>query len=249
MLIKAEGLVLRSKDYGEGNKIVTIFSPDLGKVSIMARGAKKPKSRLSSISQPFTYGTYLFYRGSQTGMGSLSQGEIIDSFRDLRQDLSKTAYAAYFAELLDKLVEDGEKSPLTFDLLLTSFRYLDDDKDAEILARLYEIKMLTVGGYRPELNQCVSCGSIEGTFGFSVREGGFLCDQCLHKDQQRLPLQLQTLKLLRLLYHFDIHRLGNINVKHETKEELRKVLWLFMDHHTPLRLKSRSFLEKMADFL
>jgi DNA repair protein RecO (recombination protein O) len=249
MLMKTEGLVLRTNDYGEGNKIVTIFSPDLGKVSIMARGAKKPKSRLSSISQPFTYGNYLFYKGSQTGMGSLSQGEIIESFRDFRQDLTKMAYAAYFAELVDKLVEDGDRNPFVFQLLLTTYHYLDDEKDPEILARLFEIKMLTVGGYRPELNQCVACGNIEGTFGFSVKEGGFLCDQCQHEDPQRIRMQLSSLKVLRLLYKLDVHRLGNISVKPETKEELKKVLWLFMDHHTPLRLKSRSFLEKMTDFL
>lgn len=249
MLVKTEGLVIRTRDYGEGNLIVTIFSSELGKVSVMAKGAKKPKSRLSSVSQLFSYGMFLFYRSSNTGMGSLSQGEMIESFRGLRQDLIKTAYGAYFAELVDKMMEDGERNPFLFQLLLMTYQYLDNDKDPEILARLFEIKMLVAGGYRPELNHCVSCGNPEGTFGFSVKEGGFLCDRCIHEDPQRLSLQLSSVKLLRLFYHFDLNRLGNISVKPETKEELRKVLWLFMDHHTPLRLKSRSFLEKMDKFM
>lgn len=250
MLFKAEGIVIRSKDYGEGNKIVTIFSSDVGKISVMARGAKKTKSRLSSISQLFTYGQYLFYKGtSANSMGSLSQGEIIESFRNLRSDLTKTAYAAYFAELMDRIIEDGERNPYLFNLLLTTYRYLDEDKDAEILARLYELKILVAGGYRPQLDQCTHCAVQEGTFGFSVKEGGFLCQDCQHLDPNCIALKTNTIKLLRVLYYFEINRLGNINVKSETKEELRHALWMFMDHHTPLRLKSRSFLEQMHKFL
>lgn len=249
MLVKTEGIIIRSREYGEGNKIITLFSSEAGKITVMARGAKKPKSRLSSISELFTYGMYLFQQSTSTGMGTLSQGEIIQSFRDLRQDLSKTAYAAYFAELVDKIVEDRERNPFLFHMLLTVYKYLDEGIDAEILARLFEIKILIVGGYRPEVNQCVSCSGIEKINSFSVKEGGFLCEQCKEQDPQRYLLQPATIKLLRLLYHFDLERLGNISVKPETRAELKKILWLFMDHHTPLRLKSRNFLEQMSRFL
>jgi len=249
MLVKTEGIIIRTRDYGEGNKIITIFSSQVGKVSVMARGAKKPKSRLSSISQLFTYGQFLFHRSSPNSMGSLSQGEIIESFRDLRQDLTKTAYAAYFAELVDKIVDDGEINIYVFQLLLTVFKYLDDGIDAEILARLVEMKMLTIGGYKPEVNQCVSCGGVENINSFSIREGGFLCEQCREEDSYRIILLPSTIKLLRLFYHYEIERMGSVSVKRETREELKKILWLFMDHHTPLRLKSRSFIEQMSTFL
>jgi DNA repair protein RecO (recombination protein O) len=248
MLVKTEGIIIRTNDYGEGNKIVTLYSSQLGKISFMARGARKPKSRLSSICQLFTYGHYLFYKGSSNSMGSLSQGEIIESFKNLRQDLKKTAYSAYFAELVDKLVEDGERNQSLFHMFLTTLRLLDEGKDAEILARLFEMKMCIIGGYRPEVNQCVQCGSIEQIHSFSIKEGGFLCEQCVSVDPNRQHLLSATIKLLRLLYHFDIDRLGNISVKDETKEDLKKILWAFMDHHTPLRLKSRSFLEQMSDY-
>lgn len=246
MLIKAEGIVLRTNDYGEGNKILTILTKDQGKLSLMARGAKKPKSRLSSISQLFTYGTYLFYKGSGRGMGTLSQGEVLRSFREIRQDLVKTAYAAYFAELLDKVLEEHEPHPYLFQLFLESCSLLEDDKDVEILSRLYELKILNSSGYRPFLNGCVVCGGTEGFFGFSVQEGGFICERCYQTDPQYFPLQAATVKILRTLYLIEPYRLGNINVKQETKDELKKALWCFMDHHTPLRLKSRDFLEKLS---
>ncbi|GAA0362636.1 DNA repair protein RecO [Bacillus horti] len=246
MLIRAEGIVIRSNDYGEGNKILTLYTKEHGKIGVMARGAKKTKSRLSSVAQLFTYGNFLFYKGAGRGMGSLSQGEPLESFRELRQDLLKTSYAAYFAELTDKIVEENEPNAYLFRLLVDSFRLLDEDKDAEIVSRLFELKILSSGGYRPSLNGCVVCGRTEGYFGFSVQEGGFICERCYHVDPQKLSLQPGTVKILRTLYLIEPYRLGNINVKPETRAELKKVLWFFMDHHTPLRLKSRDFLEKMT---
>ncbi|EGL82649.1 DNA repair protein recO [Caldalkalibacillus thermarum TA2.A1] len=248
MLLKTEGIVIRSKDYGEANKIITLYTKNYGKLSLMARGAKKPKSRLSSISQLFTYGHYLFFRGSPRTMGTLSQGERLDSFRGLRQDLAKTAYAAYVAELVDKLIDEEEQPHSLFSLLLTILKFLDEGKDPEILARLFELKILVMAGFKPEVDRCVVCHSVKGPFAFSVKEGGFLCQRCHHADPQALRPKDNTLKLMRFLYHFDPSRLGEINVKPETKAELRHVMWLFMDHHTPLRLKSRHFLEQMGQF-
>lgn len=246
---KTEGIVLRSRDYGEGNSIITIFSRDYGKISVMARGAKKPKSRLSSVSQPFTHAHYLFFQTHSSSMGTLSQGEIIQSFKLLRTDLTKTAYAAYFTELFDKIVDENDRSPVLFPLLLHSLQYLDQGKDVEILARLFEMKMLMLGGYRPQVDQCLSCKKEEGYYFFSVAEGGLLCEDCYAKDSQAIPMQPATLKIIRLLYHMDLIRLGNISVQQERKNEIRQVIWSFMDYHTPLRLKSRSFLEQLSKFM
>src|SRR5690606_35152561 len=108
---------------------------------------------------------------------------------------------AYFAELLDRLTEDGERNPYLFNLLLLIFRYLEEDKDAEILARLFELKLLAVGGYQPQLHHCTRCALEEGAFTFSVREGGFLCQHCQHTDPHALPLSVSSIRLLRLLFH------------------------------------------------
>jgi DNA repair protein RecO (recombination protein O) len=248
-MMKTEGIIIRTQDYGESNKIITVLTQGYGKISLMARGARKMKSRLSSVVQLFTYGQFLFFKGSAKSMGNLSQGEVIHSFRDLRQDLTKTAYAAYCAEWMDKVLTHDEPGGYAFQLLLQTFEYLAEDKNASVLARLFEMKMLTLAGYKPQVDACVRCGRQEGHFGFSVPEGGFLCDHCLVYDRGRLEVSPGTLKLLRLFYYFELSRLGEISVKKETSEELRQVLWAFIDYHTPLRFKSRAFLEQMDDFL
>lgn len=246
MLHKTEAIVIKSIDYGEAHKIVTLYTKDYGKLSVMARGAKRPKSRLSAVTQLFTYGLFLFFRQAKKSVGTLTQGERLQSFNQVRQDLIKMAYAAYFAELVDKLTDDDEKDPYLFQLLLVAFTQLDEGQDPELLARLFELKMLIIGGYKPEVDRCVICAQTEGPFLFSITEGGFLCQRCRGHDPQALQVGLNTLKVIRFLYRLHPNRLGHVELKPSTREELKKVLWLFMDEHTPLRLKSRSFLEQMG---
>jgi DNA repair protein RecO (recombination protein O) len=243
LLQKCEGIVIRSTDYGETNKIITIYTRELGKVGVMARGAKKPNSRLTSITQLFTHGTFLFQKSS--GLGSLQQGETILSLRGIREDIFLTAYASYIAELLDKSTENFEKNPYLFELLKQTLEYLNDEVDPDILLNIFEMKMLTVLGLHPQLDGCVLCGNKDGTFHFSIREGGFICHRCFERDPYRLPISQTTVKLLRLFYYFDLNRLGNISVKPETKKELKNVIQAYYDEFSGISIKSKRFLDQL----
>ncbi|WP_102345561.1 DNA repair protein RecO [Bacillus sp. Marseille-P3661] len=246
MLQKVEGIVIRTNDYGETNKIVTIFTREMGKIGVMARGAKKPKSRLTSVTQLFIYGYYLVQKGS--GLGTLQQGEIISTWRGLREDLFKSAYAAYVVELTDKLTEERKINPYLFELLYQTLQYMNDGVDLEVLTLIYEMKMLNVAGIYPKLDGCVACSNTEGKFAFSVREGGFLCHRCYHLDPNFIPISPAALKLLRVFYYFDLTRLGNISLRDETKSELKLVITALYDEYSGLNLKSKRFLQQLNHF-
>ncbi|WP_270179322.1 DNA repair protein RecO [Alkalihalobacillus sp. CinArs1] len=246
MLKKVEGIVIRTVDYGETNKIITLYTRETGKVGVMARGAKKPKSRLSSVSQLFVYGHYLYHHTS--GLGGLNQGEPIDSFRSIRNDLFLTSYAAYAVELVDKLTEDNKPNPYLFEMLYQVMHALDEEKDPEVVLFIFELKMLRVAGINPQLSSCVNCGLDNGKFEFSIREGGFLCHRCLSIDPYHIPLKKKTAELLHLFSHMDLGRLGNISLKTETKKEIREVLNQYFDAYSGLFLKSKRFLEQLDRF-
>ncbi|WP_428909163.1 DNA repair protein RecO [Niallia sp. Krafla_26] len=247
MLQKCEGIILRTTDYGETNKIVSLFTREWGKYGVMASGAKKPKSRLAAITQPFTYGIFLIQKGS--GMGSIQQGEIISSFRSIKEDIFLTAYAALLLELTDRSIEEKKSNPFLFQLLLQSLTYLDEGYDPDIIKNIYEIKMLNVLGLHPELNQCASCGGREGTFVFSIREGGILCHRCVHIDPYHLKISRATVKLLRIFYYIDLDRLGSISVKDETKAELKRVIDSYYEEYSGLYLKSKKFLDQLGSLM
>ncbi|RFU65744.1 DNA repair protein RecO [Peribacillus glennii] len=250
MLEKCEGIVIRRTDYGESNKIITLYTREWGKTGAMARGANKPNSRLSAVTQLFYYGYFLVQASS--GLGSLQQGETVNSMRSIREDIFATAYASYIVELLDKSVEDKKPNPFLFELLYQTLNYINEGYDAEVLKYIFEMKMLQVNGLAPMLNQCAVCGETEGEFSFSLREGGFICHRCVHKDPYHFKISPSAVKLLRLFYYFDLARLGNISVKPETKKELQRVIDAYYDEYSGLQLKSKKFLkqlDKMKDML
>ncbi|MCM3663968.1 DNA repair protein RecO [Mesobacillus subterraneus] len=246
MLQKCEGIVIRTTDYGETNKIVTLYTREFGKVGVMARGAKKPNSRLAAITQLFTYGQYLFH--ASTGLGGLQQGEMISSMRSIREDIFLTAHASYIVDLTDKVTEDRKPNPFLFELLLTTLNYMNEGYDLEILTNIYEMKMLNVQGLYPVLDRCTNCGSTEGDFDFSIKEGGLVCHRCFGIDPYRIKTSSGTVRLLRLFYLLDLNRLGNISVKPETKAELKQVIAAYYDEYSGLYLKTRRFLDQMDSF-
>ncbi|MBS4173569.1 DNA repair protein RecO [Bacillus sp. FJAT-49736] len=250
MLQKCEGIVIRTHDYGESNKIVNVYTREFGKLGMMARGAKKPKSRLSAVSQLFTYGYFLVQ--TSNGLGTLQQGELVSSMRSIREDIFQTAYASYIVDLLDKAVEERQPNPYLFELLYQTLHYINENMDLDIITNIFEMKMLNVLGLYPVMNQCAVCGNKNGKFAFSIRENGLICHQCFQKDPYLLPISQSTVRLLRLFYYIDIQRLGTISVKAETKKELRNTISAYYEEFSGLHLKSKKFLdqiEKMKEIL
>jgi DNA repair protein RecO (recombination protein O) len=241
MLQKAEGIVIRQHDYGEGNKIILVFTREFGKLGMVARGAKKPRSRLTAISQPLTHG-YFFFRPSQN-LATLYHGEIIELFPKIRQSFDKMAYAAYACELMDKTVEEKEKNPSLFSLFLQTLVYFEQGKDLEIVTRIFEMRLLDAAGIRPNLEACTHCKRTDGPYFFSIKEGGILCASCAAKDPQAKRISEAALKLMRLFLRFDYSRLGQIQIRDETKKQLRIIVTSFFDEYTGLKPKSRRFLD------
>jgi DNA repair protein RecO (recombination protein O) len=243
MLIKSEGIVIRTVDYGESNKVLTIYTKEFGKMGVMARGAKKTKSRLSSVAQLFTCAYFLIQKGS--GLGSLNQAEIIKSYRSVKQDIFKTAYAAYVVELLDKSTDEGKPSPALYEFLNLTLTYLDEGIDPDVLRAIFEMKMLRLQGVGPTVDRCANCGRQEGNFSFSIAEGGYLCEQCRFIDPNALNLTPHTARLLHVFYHIDLARLGEVSIKTETKQTIKLILSTYMEEYTGIRLKSKRFLDQL----
>ena len=243
MRYRVLGIVIRSTDYGEGNKIVTLLTETHGKQGIVIRGARKPKSRYGALAQLFTYGDYAFYKSGS--LGTLISGEVIEPFRQLREGLETAAYAAYAVELTDRAAGDEDAGGALFRQLKACLSGLAEGKDPEVILRIFELKIAIVAGYRPVLDACANCGRLEGPMQFSAASGGALCPQCRHRDPVAIPLDERVWKLLRLFAAMDLARLGGISVRAETRRQLREVLRRWLDMHLGVHLKSRSFLDQL----
>ncbi|WP_019415858.1 DNA repair protein RecO [Paenisporosarcina sp. TG20] len=243
MLNRIEGIVLKTQDYGEANKIVTLFSREGGKITAMARGAKKPTSRLASVTQSFTHGSFLIQQG--TGMGTMQQGEQLESFRHIGEDIEATAYACFVVELIDRAVEDRNPQPAIFNLLRQALHAIADEYDPEAIALFVEWQMLPVTGIYPTLHQCTNCGATDGEFAFSFQQIGFLCHRCFNIDPYIIRLSPAQVKLIRTFYTVPIDQVGKLTLKKETKTFIKKIIRTIYEEQTGIRLKSQSFLDQL----
>ncbi|GIO27575.1 DNA repair protein RecO [Ornithinibacillus bavariensis] len=243
MLEKIDGLIIKTREYGETHKIVTIFSKRLGKFSAIAKGAKKPKSRMAAVTQPFIYGQFFVYVSKD--LSNIQQGEIINSFRAIREDIVKTAYAAYLMEMTDKLLDDKTPNGEIFDQLMQTFEWISEEADVEIPIMMYEIKLYRAGGFAPIVDRCTNCGSKNGPFSFSFVEGGILCPNCTAVDSDAVPLPQPVVKLLYIFSTYGLERVGTISVKKENRDLIRKILDTYYDRYGGYFLKSRKFLNQL----
>lgn len=243
MLKQIEGIVIKSRDYGETNKILTIFTKQLGLLTALSRGANKPKSRLSSLSQVFIQGDFLIYVSK--GLSTIQQGQIVESYRHIREDIIKTAYAAYIVELTDKIVEQRQPDLFLYDQLCRTMTWINEKDDYMIPIMMYELKVYKKGGFAPIVDRCINCNGVNRSYAFSIREGGLLCTQCLHIDPHAITIAESVAKLLPILENVGLERIGNISVKESNIRLLRRILDHYYDQYGGFTLKSRKFLSQL----
>ncbi len=245
---KTEGIVLRAIDYGETNKIVTLLTSRYGKIAALAKGANKPQSRLASVSQPFIHGHWLLY-GGHSGMASVSQADLIESFRGIREDLHRSAYSACMAEFTDRVLEERASYPGVFQLLLHMFHGLQDGKDPSVLFQIFQMKMLFTAGIQPDLQHCAYCGKpLDRSSRFSIRFSGPVCHDCQEADPHGIWMKPNILKLLKLFQQIDITRLGKIDLSEEVKRQSDRIIRQYIEEHGGIYLKSRQFLDQLDKY-
>lgn len=246
MLEKIEGIIIKTIDYGETNKIITIFSKNIGKFTAIARGAKKPRSRMAAVAQPFILGQFFVY--INRGLSSIQQGEIIDSFRGIREDIVKTAYTAYVMELTEKLLDDKSPDPFLYEQLYETMKWVSVKENSDVPIMMYELKLFAKGGFEPNLSNCVNCGSKESLEAFSLSEGGLLCNRCRQIDPDAIFLTKTLIKLLRIFQNVGLEQVGDISVKPENIKLLRQLIDAYYDRFGGFYLKSRKFLGQLDKF-
>ena len=243
-LYKTEALVLRVRDFQEADKIVTLLSPQHGKLEAVARGARRPRSRLAGATQAFTRLDCLLWKGKN--LDTVSQVEIRESLRELREDLTKMAYATYFTELVDRMVQVEDPHDGLYSLLYATLRLLADGQEAQVLRWTFELHLLSLLGYRPRLDACAGCdGPVEEAAGgpdfFSPSRGGLVCARCAPPAAAR-KVARGTIETMRRLLATDPQRAAVVRAQGEIAGELRGVLREYIGHRLEGRLRSLDFL-------
>ncbi|MBE3585557.1 DNA repair protein RecO [Desulfofundulus thermocisternus] len=242
---KVSAVVLKSVSIREADQLLTLFTREKGKIRVMAYGSCKLTSRKRGAVQPFSHSRFLIRRGS--GLDTVSQGELVEMFPQLRCRLDKLGCAVYLTAMVDDLTAEEEPGEEIFNLLLKTLRSLVSG-DGELLIRAFEVKLLSILGYRPCLERCVLCHvPVDGSrVVFHAGAGGILCPSCAGKETDGLTCSRGTVELLKLFLRWEPGRLNQLKAGQLVRRELKEVLHRHLEYHLGQRMKSMRFLELLG---
>jgi DNA repair protein RecO (recombination protein O) len=245
-LFRTEAIILRRQDFKEYDRLVTLFTPERGKFTVIAKGVRKPTGRNTGHVELFTRARMLISLGRD--LSTLSQSEMTDSFLPLREDLERSAYAYHIVELLDRFTEPEEVHIELYDLLLdTLFRIAERPADLRVIARHYELQLLALVGFQPDLTDCViGHEPLEPVDQFfSAFDGGAICPEHAENNPHVVPMSLAALKVLRYMQREPFEMCYKLKLDNVLHLELERILHSYIVFILERRLKSVDFIRRL----
>lgn len=240
--IRAEAVVLRHSDWGEADRILSLYTRQMGKVRAIAKGVRKMRSRKSGHLEPFTQVNLQLARGRD--MFIVTQAEAINAYLGLRDDLVRVGYASYVVELLDRFTFDDDENPSLFHLLAETLKRLDQESSLFLAVRYYEIRLLDLLGYRPHLFHCANCENgikAEAQY-FSALQGGVLCPKCGPGAPEARPISMQALKYLRHFQRSSYAQASRARFSPDVNREMEQIMQYYLTYLLERGLNTPAFL-------
>lgn len=239
-LEEVEGIVVSETNYGETSKIINVITKDRGLIGIMAKGCKSMKSPLRSVTSKLTYGKFIIYY-KEGKLSTLKEVSVINSFKNLKRDISGISYAAYILELSEGVIKQSKNTKI-FNLLIEALIKIDEGFDPLVIMNILELKYLDFLGVMPVIDGCVICGRQRGIVTLSSYRGGYVCDEC-HTNEKIVTDK--TIKLIRMFLYVDISKISKLDVSLKSKTEINMFLDDYYSRYTGLYLKSKKFIQNL----
>lgn len=238
-------IVLRQRKLGDADKILVLYTARGGKAEVVAKGVRKSRSRMAGHVEPLSHANFQLAKGRSLDI--VTQVETIEPFAELRGDLDRMSRALYACELLDRFTESQHESFGLYRLLLDTLRRLSTRDDIETPVRYFEMALLDAMGYRPELEECVSCRQrLEAVTNFwSPGGGGVMCPRCVPEDVVVRPLSLNALKLMRLMLHGRFSDVARVTVEPALAAELERELLDYVRWVAERDIRSAGFIDTL----
>ncbi|MGH2593649.1 MAG: DNA repair protein RecO [Anaerolineae bacterium] len=246
-LYRTEAIVLRRSDLGEADRLLTLLTPERGKLRVLAKGARKIASRKGGHVELFNRANLLIARG-RGEFDIVSQAETVEPSRALREDLMRSTYAHYAAELIDRFAEEGTAQPELFDLMSDALGWFSTSSDLALTARYFEVRLLTLAGFQPQVFHCGADGNLleeikdDETYGWSPGEGGALCPRHAGDRADISRLSLAALKVLRHAMRSDYHAFAALQLREAVALEVERAMLRYLQYVLERKVQSIEFL-------
>jgi DNA repair protein RecO (recombination protein O) len=249
--IRTEALILRSVDFGESDRILHLLVPEIGRLPVIAKGARRSVRRFSGTLDLFNHVKIQVDIRRPNSLARLDQASLIDPFIAMRSESARFALGCYLLELFDRLApERGVRTDMQrlFSFALGALRMVAERAPDLRLRTLIELRALDALGLRPEFSRCVRCGSApagRSPIGFHVAEGGVVCDPCCVQIDGIQRVHPGTLRALEQGLRLDLERLDRLAMSGPSLAEAHQLLTRFQRFHLGVELRSGPYLDRV----
>jgi DNA repair protein RecO (recombination protein O) len=242
---RTEAIVLKRSDFGEADRVLTLYTPERGKMRVVAKGVRRITSRKAGHVELFVRSRCMIHKGRDLDI--LAQAESVETFRALREDLRRAACAYFAAELLDGFTSEGEEQSGVYDLVVETLRRLSEGRDLWLATHYFEMRLLGLVGYRPELFFCVRCRAPLKTEGSALdaSQGGLVCAKCRGDEPNLLTVSAQAFEVMRFLQTRPYAACASLPLSGRVRREVENLLEAYDAYLLERRLKSASFLRDL----
>lgn len=249
--LSTSAIILRRIEYGDFDLILSLLTLDKGKISVIAKSARKSSKRFGGILELFAVLKIVCASGRRGGLPVLQEATLLRPFPTIRANIRHTAYASYWAELVDTWSEEGYSQPELYRLLEYALTELDrGQKSAEVMSVMFQVRFLMLSGHRPNLRSCQSCrreiDRIDArVFFFEAARGGLVCGRCRAATAEGLPLSRGTLKQLQWLESGGLSKAGRVRFSKTAVKESLAAMESFVPYQLGRNPRSLAFLRQI----
>lgn len=243
--VKTKGLILKQSDFGEANRILTIFTREYGIIKAVCYGAKSIRNKNSASTQVMTYAD-LVLANTNKDLMSIQNAEIIESFFGVKEDIVKLSLCVYFADLVYSLINTNSRDDDMLSLILNCVYALSyKENDTEKVRAVFELRAMSLGGYMPNIQSCVKCNSTESITHFSSSNGGIVCEGC--KGKSDIPIDANVYHTLSYILSSDVKKMLSFNITDDVMKRVSNIAQSYVGVFSDKQFKSLSYYKQMLN--
>jgi DNA repair protein RecO (recombination protein O) len=223
-----KGIIISENNSGDFDKMLTMLTPGVGKISCVAKGARRPKSSLLAGTQLLCFGEYVMYKGTTTY--TINSCEPIEVFYNIRTDFDKLQTAVNVTKIIQNVTEENENCYKILQLYLNTLYTISElDKDLNLVENVFKLKLLCFLGFTPRTAECTNCRAKEELNYFSIKDNGFKCKACGKIDKSSLTMSNGTLNAIKYIVLAPPKKLFSFNLKDEALKEFNLIVNIFFN--------------------
>lgn len=228
-IIKTKGIVLAQHNMGDNDKMIIILTPDLGKIGCAAKGARRPKSALMAGTQFLCFADFVIFKGVNSY--NINSCDPIEIFYNIRLDIDKLKYASEVAKIAQDVTDENQSSYKVLQLVLnTIYMISESDRDMDFIMSVFKLRLLSIIGFRPIIENCATCNKKENLVYFSFKDNGLKCDSCGRQDKSAMQVSEATVKAIKFIVWADPKKIFSFDISEENNSQLKLLTKVYMDN-------------------